>query len=211
MNIFFRFIHIILTIIITIYTSSCVQGYLYDEMYDECGDFSIQRNKKSKDAMSFYSPTDITAGQFWLENHPWSENESECMAHALCSWSGLSKGVVRTGIAVRVFSNDIQYAALYKYYVTIQRGLPTTINMEEEIINAVVGASSLWLKGDNEEDLLGILSNNIGGIVGAEMQNIGSHFAILENINPGGKSIKVSDQTQYGTVFFIGEIDSVYN
>lgn len=205
---------------ITVFISSCVQGDLYDEFYEEDGGL-FTRKKKGKDVMPIpYTLQQVVEAEYWMDNHQWTSSENECFALALCNWNhSLKMKDVRRALARDIFGNCMEYGILYMRYVVYYGGLPTgdNIDYETSIINEIAGASICWKKGDSK-DPIDILRNNPGCIVGAELQantgSLGHHFGTLDRIEfvyPNIYKIWLIDQKNYGTFVYKSEIESIYN
>lgn len=130
---------------VAMFISSCVQGDLCDEFYDEDMNWWYSHKKKGKDIGGSY-PKDLIAARSYVNSEGFSPCENECYACALYNYS-IATGQTKTRYKMRaiiskyVYGINEEWPILYRNSVLFNGGINSNYNQDRNIVSEAVGAS----------------------------------------------------------------------
>ncbi|HZK03773.1 MAG TPA: hypothetical protein VFC94_05140 [Bacteroidaceae bacterium] len=139
----------------TTFTTSCVQGDLYD-LYEDDGWF-FPRSKISKDIAA-----DLYAALEYVSSSSIHSGDNECFAHALWCYGGGSVYDKREIIGKKLYGEtNSLWPVSYMYAVHYGNGVPVTLTQEREIILSAVGLEPVDFFNYSESAIIGLNNNHL--------------------------------------------------
>ena len=187
--------YVMLMGLVAMFTSSCVQGDLYDEFYED-SDGWFPRRRKGKDIMCL-----LPEAQTFVTKDGFSSTENECFAYALCYFGGGTAFQRREQIGTKLYGNNEYWPVYYMNAVKYCNGVSPTYDEEEYIIWNAVGA----------KPCSGSFKSNKSAIIGISMKHFGAYDAndYGYDSNTGKYYIWINDQTGRSK-YYQNEIDAAY-
>lgn len=184
---------------IAIFTSSCVQGDLYDEFYEDL-DGLLPRSRKGKDIMCQFDQL-LPEAQNFVSKDGFSNTENECFAYALCYFGGGTPFQRREQIGIKLYGNNEYWPIYYMNAVKYCNGVSPSYDEEEDIIWNAVGA----------KPCSGSFKSNQSAIIGITKKHFGAYDAndYEYDSNTGKYYIWLNDQTGRSK-YSQNEIDAAY-
>lgn len=187
--------------VISLFMTSCVQGDLCDELYEDYDVGFIQRSKKWKDVQSL----SLSEAQSHVLKNSFDCTECECWACAMYNYANatgrsMSRYSIRESIGKTLFGDD--WKVPYTYYTKYSCGIPAYPNEESYIIYKTVGAMY--------QSFLRTGTWNNGSII-VGLYN-GTHFGVacgFRTTRSGLYDVKIKDQCGVRWVSCL-DIDSYY-
>lgn len=187
---------------LTMFTTSCVQGDLFDELYEDSDGMYLPRKKKGLD-YNGPSAQELNAAQSYVNSGSFSPTENECFACALYNYSVVEQQnktpyQMREYVGKGKFGNTIYWPIFYRNAILLGGGIEVTSDQESSIISSAVNAQPHSNIPSDRPVIVGINCNHYGLV---------SRFEFVSDYNKMG--IWILDQSGESR-YFLDEIDSSY-
>lgn len=186
----------------TMITTSCVQGDMFDELYEDSDGMYLPRKKKGLD-YNFPSAQELNAAQSYVNSSSFSPTENECFACALYNYSVIEQQnktpfQMREYVGKGKFGNTNYWPIFYRNAILFGGGIEVTSDQESSIIGSAVNAQPRSNVPYDIPSIVGIGCNHYGVVIKVENSSYYNNWCIW-----------IRDQCGE-SMYFIDEIDSCY-
>ena len=207
---------VMLMCVASMFTTSCVQGDWFDDIYENSDEWLLPRIKRGKE----YNPQIESIGNKlfadnWANIHDFASNESECLACALYNYS-VAKSLNNTRYQMRQYVGRIRYGEdwQYPYYLSVTQGNGVLLSDDqvESIISASVSASNHTSSKEDLKPKFLVEFKNYDNDVIIELDSI--HYGVLQRVWKDNEHciwlIYIKDQNGDGQSHNFNEITGVW-
>lgn len=172
--------------LVSLFTTSCVQGDFFDDYYYDT-EWSLPRNKKGKDIFNpQVIPEDVAnriLAEVWANTQDFAANQGECLACALYNYS-VAKNMNKTRYQMRKYVGKKKYGEDWQYpyfcAVTQGGGVYLSDSQVNEVIYEAVGAINHTSSMDDLKPKFLVNFKNYSNDVIIEVN--GNHYGVLQRV-----------------------------